>query len=74
MKGGSYAPHIEEAALALSLGWKDPIAYLSLEGVELLVAKRVVQVAADRHAEREKAHWKNFVAAVANGISRAFKG
>lgn len=73
MRGGGYRPHLQEAALALSHGW-DPIAYLDLVGVEHLAAKQVLQYAVDAQAERDKAHWKNMVNSVANGIARAFKG
>lgn len=73
MIDGRFRAAIREGALALENGW-DPLHYLDLEGVERLVAREVLQVAADRRAEREKAFWKNVQGAVQNGVAKAFGG
>lgn len=73
MTSGRFRAAVQDGALALEVGW-DPINYLSLEGVERLVAKEILQEAAERRAEREKHHWKNMQASVQNGVARAFGG
>lgn len=73
MTSGRFRVAVQDGALALECGW-DPISYLSLEGVERLVAKEVLQEAVERRADREKHHWKNMQAAVQNGVARAFGG
>lgn len=73
MSGGRFRVAVQDGALALELGW-DPISYLSLEGVEKLVGKEILQEAAERRADRDKLHWKNMQAAVQNGVARAFGG
>lgn len=73
MRAGPYRPVILEGALALECGW-DPLHYLSLEGVDRLVAKEILQAAADKKAEHDKNYWKSMQAAVGNAIVRAFKG
>lgn len=73
MRSGRFRPAVVDGALALETGW-DPIRYLSLEGVERLVGREVLQEAANRKAEREKNFWKNVTVAVQNGVARAFGG
>lgn len=73
MTNGRFRAAVQDGALALETGW-DPISYLGLEGVERLVAKEILQEAAERKAERDKHHWKNMQAAVQNGVARAFGG
>lgn len=73
MTDGRFRAAIQDGALALENGW-DPIRYLDLEGVERLVAKEILQAAADRKAERDQHHWKNMQAAVQNGVAKAFGG
>lgn len=71
--GGRFQVAVQDGALALENNW-DPLRYLGLEGVERLVAKEILQEAANRRAEREKHFWKNAAAAVQNGVARAFGG
>ena len=73
MTSGSLRAAVQDGALALECGW-DPINYLSLEGVERLVAREILQEAAERRADREKNHWKNMQATVQNGVVKAFGG
>lgn len=73
MTNGRFTAAIQEGALALENGW-DPIRYLDLEGVELLVGKEILQAAADRKADRDRIHWKNMQASVQTGVAKAFGG
>lgn len=73
MSGGRFRPLIQEAALALELGW-DPIAYLGHEGVERLVARAVLQEALETKADSDSRFWKNMASSVQNGIVKAFGG
>lgn len=73
MTDGRFRAAVQDGALALENGW-DPIHYLSLEGVERLVGKAVLQAAAERKVERDQHFWKNMQAAVQNGVARAFGG
>lgn len=59
--------------MALRLGW-DPIRYLDLEGVEAIVARKVLQVAMDQELEIRRQDHKATEAAVQNGVARAFGG
>lgn len=73
MRAGPYRAVILEGVAALEFGW-DPLRYLDLEGTNRLVAKEILQAAADKKAENEKNYWKSMSAAVQNAIVRAFKG
>lgn len=73
MSRGPYRGAVQEGALALECGW-DPIRYLDLEGVERLVARAILQEAADRKGDNDKRFWKNVQGAVQNGVARAFGG
>lgn len=73
MTSGRFRAAVQDGALALECGW-DPIRYLSLEGVERLVGKEILQEVAERRGDRDKHHWKNMQAAVQNGVGRAFGG
>lgn len=73
MTSGPFRNAVQDGTLALELGW-DPIRYLSLTGVERLLAREVLQEAAERRAAREKEHWKNMQISVQNGVARAFGG
>ena len=73
MRSGQFRNAVQDGALALDCGW-DPIRYLSLTGVERLVAREVIQEALELRASREKARWKNMEAVVQNGVARAFGG
>lgn len=73
MTRGPFRAAVLEGALALECGW-DPISYLSLEGVERIAAREILQEASDRKAERDKRFWKNVQASVQNGVARAFGG
>lgn len=73
MRSGCFRHAVLDGALALELGW-DPIAFHSLSGDSLTLAREILQEAADRRAERDKHHWKNMQAAVQNGVARAFRG
>jgi hypothetical protein len=71
MRSGRFRAAVQEGALALENGW-DPLRYLDLAGLERIVAKEVLQEAAERKADREKHFWKDVQAAVQNGVAKAF--
>lgn len=73
MRTGRFRAAVQDGALALECGW-DPISYLNLEGVERLMAREILQEAAERRADRDKHHWKNMQATVQNGVAKAFGG
>lgn len=73
MKSGPFRSVVQDGALALECGW-DPIRYLSLEGVEQLVGREILQEAAERKASRERDRLKNLQVVVQNGVARAFGG
>jgi tRNA A37 threonylcarbamoyladenosine modification protein TsaB len=73
MTGGRFAVAVQDGALALESGW-DPIQYLSLEGVEKLVGREILQAAAERQAERDQNYWKNLQASTQIGVVKAFGG
>lgn len=73
MTSGSFRGAVSDGALALEFGW-DPIAYLSLEGVEQVVAREILTAAAERRGESETRRWKNMQTAVQNGVAKAFGG
>lgn len=73
MKSGSFRHVVQDGTLALECGW-DPLRYLSLTGVERLVAREILQEAVENRATREKHHWKNMQVAVQNGVAKAFGG
>lgn len=73
MRSGQFRNVVQDGTLALDCGW-DPIKYLSLTGVERLVAREILQEAVECRASREKDQWKNLQAAVQNGVARAFGG
>lgn len=73
MRSGPFRNVVQEGTLALNCGW-DPIEYLSLTGTARLVAREILQEAAEREAARQKAFWKNLEAVVQNGVAKAFGG
>lgn len=73
MRSGQFRNVVQEGTLALNCGW-DPIKYLSLTGTERLVAREILQEAAEHLASEEKARWKNLEAVVQNGVAKAFGG
>lgn len=72
MRRGPFRAAIQEGALALEHGW-DPLHYLDLSHGDRLVAKEILEEAAERKADREQRFWKNIQNAVQNGVARAFK-
>lgn len=73
MTSGQFRNAIQDGTLALECGW-DPIRYLSLEGVERLVGREILQEAAERKAKRERDLLKNLQVVVQNGVAKAFGG
>ena len=73
MRSGQFRNVVQDGTLALDCGW-EPIRYLSLTGVERLVAREILQEAVERRASREKDQWKNLQAVVQNGVAKAFGG
>lgn len=65
---------MQTAAVALNLGWADPMALLDAPEDDYLVAAAVVQQAAKDRAEREKSLLENLTVVVQNGVARAFGG
>lgn len=73
MRSGQLRQVVKEGALALEHGW-DPLKYLSLTGIEKLVAREILQEAVDNRATRDRDRWKNMQAVVQNGVAKAFGG
>jgi hypothetical protein len=73
MTDGRFRAAVQDGALALESGW-DPIRYLSLEGVEKLVGREILQAAAERKVERDQNYWRNMQASMQNGVAKAFGG
>lgn len=73
MTRGPLRAAIREGALALEHGW-DPLHYLDLSHEDRLVAREILQLAADNKAEAQQAFFKSMANAVQNGVARAFKG
>ena len=72
MTRGPLRAAIQEGALALKHGW-DPLHYLDLSHEDRLVAKEILQLAADNKAEEMQAFFKSMANVVQNGVARAFK-
>lgn len=73
MRSGQFRNVVQDGTLALECGW-DPIRYLSLTGVEMLVAREILQEAVERQASREKNWLNNLQVVVQNGVAKAFGG
>lgn len=48
--------------------------YMDMEGVDAIVARRILETAEDMRIDRDKAHYKAMQVAVQNGVAKAFGG